>query len=121
MKKVEISKVREFLNSKVDELRVSEGNLGYVDLSYKYLDEDWDGDEDVMLYVYGDRGGVVIGFEYRGREGDEDRYDDEDWLEIRESDGEMCVEYIFEKEGSKVYRRYFDREEFIDKEELVKI
>ena len=66
--------------------------------------------------MYGDRGGVDIGFEYR-----EDYDDDEEWDGMRESDCEMSVLYIYEKEGNKLYKRYFDEKECVMKEDLIEI
>lgn len=118
MKNLEISKVREFLNGKVKELYLEnkEEVGGRVSVDFEELNENWKGKEDVMLFVYGDRGGIDIGFEYRG-----DYREVEDWEDLRESDSEMCVYYIFEKEGNRLIERYFDEEEFVSKERLVEI
>ena len=118
MKNLEISKVREFLNSKVKELYLENGEEveGRVNVDFEGLSEDWNGEEDVMLCVYGDRGGIEVGFEYRN-----DYDEDEDWRDLRESDSEMCVYYIFEKEGNKLIERYFDEKVFVSKERLVEI
>ena len=118
MKNLEISKVREFLNGKVRELYLEnkEEVGGRVSVKCEELSEDWNGEEDVMLYVYGDRGGIDIGFEYRNS-----YEEDEDWEELRESDSEMCVYYIFEKEGNRLIERYFDENEYSSEERLVEI
>jgi len=118
MENLKVSKIKEFLNNKVKEkvkeLYLENGEKYIV--KFKELSEDWNGEEDVMLYVYGDRGGIDVGFEYRSS-----YEEDEDWEDVRESDSEMCVYYIFEKEDSKLYERYFDEKVFLSKERLVEI
>ena len=127
-----INKIKKYLNNKIGELYLEEvesvfndikeynleygGRWYYVkDINYKFIKEEWTGEEDVMLCRYGDRGGIDIGFEYR------DDYEEEEWIDLRESDCEMSVLYIYEKEGGKLYRRYFDEKEVEVKEELIEI
>ena len=127
-----INKIKKYLNNKIGELYlrevksvfddIKEYNLEYEgrwyyveDINYKFIKEEWNGEEDVMLCLYGDRGGIDIGFEYR------DDYEEEEWIDLRESDCEMSVLYIYEKEGGKLYRRYFDEKEVEVKEELIEI
>jgi hypothetical protein len=128
-----INKIKKYLNNKIGELYLEEvksvfddikeynleyeGRWYYVeDINYKFIKEEWNGEEEVMLCRYGDRGGIDIGFEYR-----DDYEEEEEWIDLRESDCEMSVLYIYEKEGSKVYRRYFDEKEEEVKEELIEI
>jgi len=128
-----INKIKKYLNNKIGELYlrevksvfddIKEYNLEYEgrwyyveDINYKFIKEEWNGEEDVMLCLYGDRGGIDIGFEYR-----DDYEEEEEWIDLRESDCEMSVLYIYEKEGGKLYRRYFDEKEVEVKEELIEI
>ena len=128
-----INKIKKYLNNKIGELYleevkdifndIRENDLEYrgrwfygEEVNYRFIKEEWEGEEDVMLCMYGDRGGVDIGFEYR-----EDYDDDEEWEGMRESDCEMSVLYIYEKEGNKLYKRYFDEEECVMKEDLIEI
>lgn len=128
-----IKEIKKYLNNKVGELYlkevkevfddIKENDLEYKgrwfyseEVSYSFLKEEWEGEEDVMLCVFGDRGGMSIGFEYR-----EDYDDEDDWEELRESDSEMSVVYVYEKEGNKLYERYFDEKECEMKEKLVEI
>lgn len=127
------NKIKKYLNNKVVEIYLKEvedifndikeydleysGRWFYIeDISYKFVKEEWNGEEDIMLYVYGDRGGIDIGFEYRN-----DYEEEEEWIDLRESDCEMSVLYIYEVEGSKLYNRYFDEEEGEMREKLVEI
>ena len=128
-----INKIKKYLNNKIGELYlrevksvfddIKEYNLEYEgrwyyveDINYKFIKEEWNGEEDVMLCLYGDRGGIDIGFEYR-----DDYEEEEEWIDLRESDCEMSVLYIYEKEGGRLYRRYFDEKEVEVKEELIEI
>lgn len=127
------NKIKKYLNNKVVEIYLKEvedifndikeydleysGRWFYIeDINYEFVKEEWNGEEDIMLYVYGDRGGIDIGFEYRN-----DYEEEEEWIDLRESDCEMSVLYIYEVEGSKLYNRYFDEEEGEMREKLVEI
>ena len=127
------NRIKKYLNNKVGEIYlkevedifndIKENNLEYSgrwfyieDINYEFVKEEWNGEEDIMLCVYGDRGGIDIRFEYRN-----DYEEEEEWVDLRESDCEMSVLYIYEVEGSKLYNRYFDEEEGEMREKLVEI
>lgn len=126
------NKIKKYLNNKIGEIYLKEvedifndikendleysGRWFYIeDINYEFVKEEWNGEEDIMLCVYGDRGGIDIGFEYRND------YEEEEWIDLRESDCEMSVLYIYEVEGNKLYNRYFEEEEGEMREKLIEI
>jgi len=113
MQKLEL--VKKFFNEEILKLyenavkNVIEEGESWFDVescNYGFVKEDWNGECDILLFAYGDRGGVEIGVYY------EDEFEEKDeWEFLWEEDCEMSCNFKYVVETNTIWERYWDEDE----------